>query len=211
MKHQKSHLQINSPLYRYARGLVRPFLDILGQLESHGVENIPKQGGVVLVSNHVSYVDPVIIATVTSRELHFIGAEKYFRVPVFGWLLTKLNGFPVKRGTPDLYALKKTLSCLKAGKALLIFPEGTRSDDGTLGEMHNGVSFILHHSNVPAIPVFIRGAECFMPRGAKFIRPAKLSVTFGTPIDFTTLERADRKQELYKRMNKQIREAILSL
>lgn len=205
------YFQTDNLLYRCTRLIVRPLLGILGHLESHGTQNIPKQGGVVLVSNHVSYIDPVVIAAATDRVLHFIGAEKTFRVPIFGWLVTKLNGFPVRRGTPDRQALKEALSRLKDGKALLIFPEGTRSANGTLGEMHNGVSFILHHSNVPAIPVSIKGAEHFMPRGSKFIQPAKLSVTFGAPINFTKLEGIGRKQELYSRMCEQIRLSMLTL
>ena len=135
----------------------------------------------------------------------------YYRIPCFGWLLTKFNGFSIKRGTPDRQALREALSRLQSGKALLIFPEGTRSTDGRLGEMKRGVSFMIYHSDVPVIPIFIKGAERFMPRGAKFIRPAKLSVIFGPPLDFTTLEGIERKRELYQRMSRQIRQAILAL
>lgn len=163
------------------------------------------------MSNHLSYVDPVMIAAATARELHFFGAEKFFGIPGFGWLLKKLNGFPVNRGTPDRRALREALSRLQTGKALLVFPEGTRSVDGRLGEMKKGVSFMIHHSGVPVIPVFIKGAERFLPRGAKFIRPAKLSVTFGPPIDFTGIEGIAQKQELYQQMSEQIKQAILVL
>ena len=72
-------------------------------------------------------------------------------------------------------------------------------------------SFIIHHSGVPTIPIFLKGAERFMPRGAKFIRPAKLSVTFGPPIDFTGLKGIEQKRELYQRMSEQIRQSILAL
>lgn len=211
MKHQKSNFQTNNFLYRSARCIIRPILDVLGHLESHGNENIPKQGGILLVSNHVSLLDTVIIGAATDRELHFMGADDFYRIPFLGWLLTKFNGFPVKRGTPDRQALKKALSCLQAGKALLIFPEGTRSPDGTLGEMKKGAGFIVHHSNVPTIPVFLKGAEHFMPRGSKFIRPAKLSVTFGPPLYFTTLGGINTKRELYRRISEQIQEAIVAL
>lgn len=211
MKHQKPNFQTNTFLYRYARCIIRPILDVLSHLESHGSENIPRQGGVLLVSNHASLLDPVIIGAAASRILHYLGEDTYFYIPCFGWLLTQLNGFPVKRGSPDRKALKEALSRLQAGKALLVFPEGTRSTTGALGEIKKGASFIIHHANVPVIPVFIQGSRRFMPRGAKFIRPAKVSVTFGPPIDFTALERIDQKQALYQRMTERIRQAILDL
>lgn len=211
MKHQKPNSENKNYFYHSARCIIRPILDVLSHLESHGSENIPKQGGVVLVSNHVSLLDPVIIGAAMDRELHFLGVDTYFRMPYLGWLFTQLNGIPIKRAAPSWQSFKKTISCLEVGKAFLIFPEGTRSTDRTLGEIKNGASFIIHHSGVPVIPVFIKGAERFMPRGAKFIRPAKLSVTFGTPINFMGLKGIERKQELYQRMSEQIRQAILAL
>lgn len=208
---EKYNFQADNRLYYMVRQVARPLLKVIGQLESHGSENIPRKGAVVLVSNHVSYLDPAIIASSINRELHFIGADNYFRVPCLGWLFAQLNGFPVKRGTPDRRALKKTLSLLQQGKALLIFPEGTRSTDGTFGEIKSGVSFIIYHSNVPTIPVLLKGAERLMPYGSKFIRPAKLSVTFGPPIDFTPLKGIHQKRKLYQRMSEQIRRAIAIL
>lgn len=211
MKHQESNSENKNFLYHSARCIIRPILDVLSHLESHGNENIPRQGGCLLVSNHVSLLDTIIIGAATDRELHFMGANNFYQIPCFGWFLTKFNGFSIKRGTPDRQALKEALSRLRGGKALLIFPEGTRSTDGTLGEMKKGASFMIHYSHVPVIPVFLKGAEHFMPRGAKFIHPAKLSVIFGPPLDFTTLEGIEQKRELYQRMSEQIRQAILAL
>ena len=211
MEHQKSNSENKNFFYHSARCVVRPILDVLSRLESHGSENIPRRGGVLLVSNHSSLLDPVIIGAAASRELHYLGEDTYFYIPCLGWLLRKFNGFPVKRGTPDRKALREALSRLQTGKALLIFPEGTRSLDGTLGEIKRGVSFIVNYSNVPVIPVFLKGSGRFMPRGANFIRPAKLSVTFGPPIDFTALKGISEKRELYQRISEEIRQAILAL
>lgn len=211
MKHQKSNGQTYNLLYHSARCILRPILDILGHLESHGNENIPRQGGCLFVSNHVSFLDPVIIGVATARELHFLGADSYFHIPCLGWLFTQLNGIPIKRKTPGWQPLKRAISCLKAGKALLMFPEGTRSADGTLGEIKIGAGFIIHHSNVPVIPVFLKGAERFMPRDAKFIRPTKLSVAFGPPLNFTHLKGTEQKQELYRQTSEEVRQAILTL
>ena len=191
--------------------IVRPILDVLGDLESHGNENIPAQGGVLLVSNHASLLDPVIIGAAVSRELHYLGEDTYFHIRGIGWLLTKLNGIPIKREKPGWQSLKRVISCLKMGNALLLFPEGTRSTDGTLGTVKDGASFIIHHSNVPTIPVFLKGTGRFMPRGSKLICPGKLSVTFGAPLDFSALKGIDERHELYQRTSQQIRQAILDL
>ncbi len=191
--------------------IVRPILDVLGDLESHGNENIPAQGGVLLVSNHASLLDPIIIGAAVSRELHYLGEDTYFHIPGIGWLLTQLNGIPIKREKPGWQSLKRVISCLKMGNALLLFPEGTRSTDGTLGTVKDGASFIIHHSNVPTIPVFLKDTGRFMPRGSKLICPGKLSVTFGAPLDFSVLKGIDERHELYQHISQQIRQAILDL
>ena len=211
MECQKSNSENRNFLYHSVRCLVRPVLDVFGHLESHGNENIPRHGGVLLVSNHVSLLDPVIIGAATARELHFLGADDYLHIPCVGRVLRQLNGIPIKRSAPSWGTLKRAVSCLKRGEALVIFPEGTRSADGVLGKMHNGASFVIHHTGVPTIPVFLKGAERFLPRGSKFIRPTQLSVIFGPPIDFTTLGKIDKKQELYQQMTEQVRTSILAL
>ena len=211
MKYKESNSHTNNFLYRSARCVIRPLLDVLGHLESHGKENIPEQGGVLLVSNHVSFLDPVIIGAAADRELHFLGEDSYFRIPYVGSLFTQLNGIPIKRETPGWQSLKEVISRLRIGKAIVIFPEGTRSADGILGEVKKGISFIIHHSDVPTIPVLLKGSERFMPRGSKFIHPAQLSVTFGPPIDFAALEGIHQRQALYGQMGEQIKQAILNL
>lgn len=198
-------------IYRWAHRLTYLFCKVMGHIETQGVENIPREGGVLLVSNHISLLDPVIVGSAANREINFMARSNVFNVPLLGRLISIFNAYPVNRGRPDLGALRRTISLLKTGNAALIFPEGTRSFDGKLGKAHDGACFIAHRANVPTVPVFHRGAEKMMPRGSRRIRRAKLSVTFGKPIDFSHIVESEIKREMYQQMGVQMMGAISDL
>ena len=196
-------------IYRWSHRIANFVFRLFGKLESYGYENIPRQGGALLMCNHVSFLDPFIIGAAATRELHFMARHDVFGIPLLGRLIVAHNAYPVRRGAADRAALRHTLSLLKSGKAVLLFPEGTRSADGTLGNAHGGVSFIAHNADVPTIPVFLKGA--ILPRNAKWIQPTQLSATFGLPIDFTEVRQITDKRELYRRMGEQIMQEIAYL
>ena len=180
------------PIYRWGHRLTSLFCKTVGRLEAQGVNNIPKEGGVLFLSNHVSFLDPVIVGSAANREIHYMARSNAFDIPGLGKLIAVFNAYPVNRGAPDLGALRKTISLLKDGNAVLIFPEGTRSVDGTLGKARDGACFIAHRAGVPTIPVFHSGAERVLPRNSKRLRRAKLTVTFGEPLELTTEEIRDK-------------------
>ena len=182
----------------------------MGRLEARGVHHIPREGGVLFVSNHVSFLDPVIVGSAANREIHYMARSNAFDIPGLGKLISAYNAYPVNRGAPDLKALRNTISLLKNGNAVLIFPEGTRSVDGTLGKARDGACFIAHRAGVPTIPVYHSGAERMLPRNSKRLRRAKLTVTFGAPLELTTGE-FETKREMYQQMGNQIMEAIADL
>ena len=195
--------------YRWSHRITNFIFNLFGRLESHGNENIPRQGGALILCNHLSYLDPFIVGSAANRELHFMARHNSFDMPVIGKLIAAHNAYPVRRGTADRAALRHTISLLKSGKLVLIFPEGTRSVDGTLGKPHGGVSFIAYNAGVPAIPAYVRGT--ILPRNAKWIRPSQLTVTFGSPIDFSETRKLEDKRELYRRMGEQIMQEIANL
>ena len=195
--------------YRWSHRITNFTFNVLGKLESHGNENIPRHGGALILCNHVSYLDPFIIGSAAHRELHFMARHDSFEMPVIGKLIAIHNAYPVRRGTADRAALRRTISLLKSGNVVLIFPEGTRSVDGTLGKAHGGVSFIVHNANVPTVPAYLKGT--ILPRSAKWIHPAQLSVTFGPPMDFTEVRQIEDKRELYRQMGEQIMQEIANL
>ena len=198
------------PIYRWGHRLTSLFCKTVGRLEAQGVNNIPKEGGVLFLSNHVSFLDPVIVGSAANREIHYMARSNAFDIPGLGKLIAVFNAYPVNRGAPDLGALRKTISLLKDGNAVLIFPEGTRSVDGTLGKARDGACFIAHRAGVPTIPVFHSGAERVLPRNSKRLRRAKLTVTFGEPLELTT-EEFETRREMYQQMGNQIMEAIADL
>lgn len=198
------------PLYRWGHRLTNIFCKTFGRLEARGVEHIPKAGGVLLVSNHVSFLDPVIVGSAANREIHFMARSNAFDIPGLGKLISMYNAYPVNRGAPDLGALRKTISLLKAGNVVLMFPEGTRSVDGTLGKARDGACFIAHRAGVPTIPVYHSGAERVLPRNSNRLRRAKLTVVFGEPLELIARE-SETKREMYQKMGNQMMEAIADL
>ena len=198
------------PIYRWGHRLTSLFCKTVGRLEAEGVEHIPREGGVLLVSNHVSFLDPVIVGSAASREIHYMARSNAFDIPGLGKLIAAYNAYPVNRGAPDLGALRKTISLLQAGNVVLMFPEGTRSVDGTLGKARDGACFIAHRAGVPTLPVFHSGAEQVLPRNSKRLRRSKLRVIFGEPLELTT-EEFETRREMYQHMGNQMMEAIADL
>jgi 1-acyl-sn-glycerol-3-phosphate acyltransferase len=210
MRYQKHNFWTDRPEYRWIQRATAFLFDLFGDLESHGTEHIPRKGGILLLSNHVSFLDPAIIATVATREVHFMARDNIF-IPGLRRFLRRFNVFPVRRGAADRAALQHAVGLLENGEVVLIFPEGTRSFDGNLGQARHGASFIAYAADVPTIPVFLKGPERMMPRHSKFIHPAKLSATFGPPIDFTDIRNISNKREMYRRTGEQIMRSIADL
>ena len=163
-------------IYTFARSVVNMIYKPLYRIETIGQENIPKVGSVLLCSNHISNLDPIVVGTTTPRAVHFMAKEELFRVPVIGRLFPHLNAFPVKRGMSDREALRKGLAVLKEGEVLGLFPEGTRSKTGELGEGLAGAGFFATRSEALIVPCAVIGPyKAFN----------KLKVVYGKPVDFT--------------------------
>lgn len=171
-------------------------------LEVHGKENIPKKEGFILASNHASFLDPVILGAACPRRLNFMARDDLFTSRWFGGFISCLNAFPVKRNNADIGALKEAIRRVKAGGALVLFPEGSRSSGDGLLEPQPGIGFIAAKLNAPVVPAFIRGSGEAWPRGAKAIQPKKISVYFGKQI---SIERRMPYQDIAQQIMKSIR------
>jgi len=168
--------------YRFSSLLALVICKILFGVRARGIENIPKKGGFILASNHSSYLDPIVLGAISPRKLNFMAKEELFCHPLISWYLSCLGAFPVKRDSADLSALKHALRRLREGEVLILFPEGSRRFDGTSTDPYPGIGFLVAKSGVPVIPVFIKGTENALPRGAKFIRTGRVYVYFGKQI-----------------------------
>jgi len=169
-------------LYSILRLLSAIALKILFRFKAKGLEHIPKRGGFILASNHVSYLDPIAVGVACQRKLNYMGKEELFCNPLFSRFLSRINVFPVKRDSADLSALKEAMRRVRMGEALVLFPEGSRRFDGASHEPYPGIGFLAAKLSVPVIPAFIKGTEKALPAGAKFIRLTNISVRFGKQI-----------------------------
>lgn len=169
-------------LYKITASLANFIFGFFFRIKVSGVENIPRKGGFILASNHLSYLDPAVLAIACPREVNFMAKAELFRIPLFSNLIRVLGAFPVKRNTADISALKEAMKRVKAGSGLLVFPEGGRKEGSTDLEPQAGIGFLAAKINAFVIPAFISGTDIALPKGAKVIKPSKVSVIFGKQI-----------------------------
>ncbi len=166
--------------YGITRVIVRIVVPLLGGITVRGAENIPARGPVILAPNHRAYMDPPYLSLVTRRQLRMMAKEELFHNALFGRYLRAMSAFPVKRGTADRAALKRAAAVLKAGRVLGIFPEGKRSDSGTLSPGEKGFALIARQTGAPIVPVALEGTDRVLPKHGRLHR-AHVTATIGVP------------------------------
>ncbi|WP_455661242.1 lysophospholipid acyltransferase family protein [Pradoshia sp.] len=187
--------------YGFARGVVKTVLTPLYRVRVYGIEHFPKTGGVLLCSNHISELDPPVVGMTAPRTVHFIAKEELFKMPVLKAILPHVNAIPIKRGMSDRNALRKGLGVLKDGNVLGLFPEGTRSKTGELGEGLAGAGFFALRTDAAVVPCAVIG-------NYKPFRTTK--VIFGAPIDMEELRgRKASAEEVTKVIMAEIKDLIV--
>ncbi len=158
---------------------VRALGSLLFGLEVRGREHVPAGGGVLIVANHTSFLDPVLIGSVIRRRLTYFARESLFANPVFGAAIRGFGSMPVARGQVDRKAIAAATEALLNSRALLLFPEGTRGDGGELLPFQRGFLLLVRRTGCPVLPVGVSGAERVLPKKAIVPRLARLRVTIG--------------------------------
>ncbi len=165
------------------------------KVSTHGLENIPRDKALILVSNHQGAADiPILLACLPVR-FRFAIKKELFSIPVFGWYLRRADYFPVNREMIfSAYKMVTTIvKILNAGGSVLVFPEGTRSRNGSLGEFKRGSLMAALQSGAPIVPIAISGSYDILPRGSRLFKPVKVKLSVGKPVYIKSEEEYDRK------------------
>jgi 1-acyl-sn-glycerol-3-phosphate acyltransferase len=183
-------------LYPILKHCLAGFGGVWFRLTVAGTDRVPRSGRLILASNHLSVLDPPLIGSVCPRELDYMAKAELFRVPGLAGLIRRLNAHPVDRAGSDSAALRLALRILGADRALLVFPEGTRGEEGRFQAARAGAGMLAALSEAPVVPVYVEGTGRALPRGAVLPRPTRVRVTFGAPIRFTRERGRARYQEI---------------
>ncbi|MBN2593056.1 MAG: 1-acyl-sn-glycerol-3-phosphate acyltransferase [Sedimentisphaerales bacterium] len=165
-----------------ARWLCRLFCILFFRVRSYGRDNIPETGPFVLISNHQSFLDPMLCGIPLKRRVSFLARETLFNHWLFGRMITSVGTIPVKLGEGDISAIRKAVDILKQDRGICLFPEGTRSHDGKITPFKSGFGLLCRRGNAAVVPVVIDGAfECW-PRHKKLFSRGSIVVDYGRAI-----------------------------
>jgi 1-acyl-sn-glycerol-3-phosphate acyltransferase len=184
-------------------------------LRTEGRQHIPATGPVLLIANHQSFFDPVLVGLSTRRHLRYLARKTLFGNPVFGWLIRMLNAVPIDQDGVGKEGIKTVLEQLRGGQAVVVYPEGNRSDDGSLQPLKPGIQLLIKRTEAPIVPVGIAGAYEAWSRWRKYpmpaplflpARPGCLAVSVGQPLSaghFAGLPREQSLAELHEALRTQ--------
>jgi 1-acyl-sn-glycerol-3-phosphate acyltransferase len=170
-------------LYWMVKSLVLVVAKVWFRLSVNGRENLPASGAFVICPIHRSYLDTLVVGAAFDRRIRFMGKDSLWKARWIAPLLSTLGGFPVSRGTADREALKRSSQVLADGEPLVLFPEGERKSGAIIQPLFDGAAYLATKARVPIVPVGIGGSERAMRKGSNFVRPVKIHIEIGTPID----------------------------
>lgn len=169
--------------YWFVKAIFYPFVTLYLGFTRDGLEHLPRRGPVIVVSNHASYMDAILLGSASPRPIHFIVLQWMYEMLVIRWFYWGMGTIPVRAGS-DARGIRKALRVLSSGDVVGVFPEGTRSADGRLREAQPGAALLAALSGAAVVPAFIDGARDSMPVGTRFPRPARIHVRFGPALRF---------------------------
>ena len=194
-------------LWWVCQQILQVFFTVWLRYRARGCEKLPATGGALLIANHQSFLDPLLVGLPLTRPVSYIARDSLFRVPVVGWILRNTYVKPISREAASAQTIRESVQRMEAGFLCGIFPEGTRSDDGQVGEFKPGFIALVRRSSVPIYPVGIAGAIDALPRGAVWLRPRRVCVVFGDPLppeEVLRLKEHGREAELVQAVHARV-------
>ncbi len=176
-----------------------------------GVELIPKQGGILIAANHASYLDIPMLGCGVPRRLAFLGRHDLFPLPGLRQICEWLGWIPIRLSRLDRQGFNRAINLIKQGKAVVIYPEGTRTSTGALGHGRPGIGVIVSETGCPVIPAYLAGTYDALPPGARWIRFRPVAVTFGKAIDFSTDRQCYSGKAFYQHVGRTVMSRIAEL
>lgn len=167
-------------------------------------ERLQVPGGALIVCNHTSFLDPPFVGIAFDSPIHYFARKTLFAHPIANRILRSWNAIPVDQDKPDASSVKTVIRLLREQEKVLIFPEGTRSEDGIVKEAEPGTGLIIAKAQAPVIPVRIFGTHEALPKNAHFIRPAKISVVVGETWRYDPTKFHVEGKKLYQQISDEI-------
>ena len=173
-------------------------------------ERLLEEGGVIYASNHASYLDPPIIGTCCKKPIYYLAKKTLMKWPVLGPIFPSLNVVPVDQERADMSAIKTIIKLVREGHRTIIFPEGSRTEDGQLLPAQPGLGLVVSKTRAPVVPMRIFGSFEAFPRGASRVKLARITVVVGEPMVFTDADFADGRDS-YQKVSERVIAAIAAL
>ena len=213
LERPRSEKMLNPIWYSITCNFFWVCLRLKNRIKLYGLQNVPKTGGVIVASNHASYIDPPAVGACTyrTRMTHFMARDTLFKKGFMNWFLHKVGVIPLDRDKGDIKAMKTAIALLKDGASVALFPEGTRSLDGTLQPAKPGIGFLVAKGNAPVVPVYVHGSYEAWSKNSDGWKPNPISVIFGQLITQEEIRGLGEGREAYGLIGELIMKRIAEL
>ena len=211
MPRTPDHLQM-TPFYGFFHYFVKGCYEACFRGEVVGTEHIPTSGPFLIASNHASLLDPPLVGCQVSRQLRFFARKSLWNLSFMGWWLDKAETIPVDRDSGDVGAIRRVLQALHEDRAIVLFPEGTRSPDGQLQKPKAGVGLMACKTGAPVVPCRIYGSHEAFGKGVKIPRlGTPITIVFGPPVPAAEYDVPGAGKERYQIASQRIMDRIAAL